>query len=302
MRHQLKRPKPLKLQQCNLNVVKSSFSEPRMAKYLNAVPKNDKQVENAMRLYQINMLYCEALYPSLHSLEIALRNSIDSSLSQHYNNKYWFIPNKSFFDRDSIKQFIQYNTSSLIFPDAIKGILLNKENEQVFKAIKELIRLENKKKSNYQEHTVSFSIIKARENIISKLTLGFWIALITQNKVKNGHYLHKVFIPSIKAIFPYALKKERSRDKIYELLTSIRNLRNRVFHHEPVWGYKDIEQRYNNIITVINWIDPNIKLWLHSSESIDRFPQVYKQYCEEVIQLTKFKKSHLKKNINIIIK
>ena len=145
MTNHAKPPNLPKLQECNLNFVKSAFSEPRMSKYLNAFPKDDQQVKNAMRLYQINMLYCESLYPSLHSLEIALRNSIDLSLSEHYG-RYWLIPNKSFFQKKDIHNFLQRKTKDLILPDVIDNILLDREKETVFHSIKKLIESENRQK------------------------------------------------------------------------------------------------------------------------------------------------------------
>ena len=118
--------------------------------------------------------------------------------------------------------------------------------------------------------------------------------MVTKCKVENAHYLNKIFKKSIREIFPHAKNKERKVDNIGKILSNINKLRNRVFHHEPVWGYHDLEKKYHNIIKVINWIDPNIKLWLYSSKNIDRFPEIYNQYSQEVIQITQFKKSSQK--------
>ena len=123
MTNQLKRPNRPCPPKCDLNSVRSAFSEPRMYKYINAGRKDNQHIDNAMRLYKINMLYCEALYPCLHSLEIVLRNSIDSSLCKHYD-KYWLIPEKSCLNQEKIRNFEQNHQVNIIFPENSTNILL----------------------------------------------------------------------------------------------------------------------------------------------------------------------------------
>lgn len=40
--------------------------------------------------YYWNVCLCEALYPTLNAVEIALRNSIHSTLTNYYQTEYWF--------------------------------------------------------------------------------------------------------------------------------------------------------------------------------------------------------------------
>jgi hypothetical protein len=61
-----------------------------MKPYLNAT---NNSYSNAIRIYQINTKLCEALYPSLHTLEISLRNQINTVLSVKYDND-WFTNGK----------------------------------------------------------------------------------------------------------------------------------------------------------------------------------------------------------------
>jgi hypothetical protein len=48
--------------------------------------------------YLWNMVLCEALYPALHTLEIALRNTVRQAAIGRYHNEHWFEPPTSPLD------------------------------------------------------------------------------------------------------------------------------------------------------------------------------------------------------------
>ncbi|MBK1990424.1 hypothetical protein A0J48_023350 [Sphaerospermopsis aphanizomenoides BCCUSP55] len=64
-----------------------------------------------------------------------------------------------------------------------------------------------------------------------------------------------------------------------------------MFHHEPIWNYPNLKQRYDNIYKVINWIDPNLDIWLRQDAKVDRFPEIYQNLSEEVKLLTQKNKT-----------
>ena len=55
-------------------------------------------------------------------------------------------------------------------------------------------------------------------------------------------------------------------------MEEVRALRNRVFHHEPVWHYQDLQRRHGLIIETIGWINPAMRRFV---EMLDRFPETY---------------------------
>lgn len=166
---------------------KQVFSYPRLYPYINAVsssPGNSKRLEKAKRLYEINMIYCECLYPSLHTLEISLRNSIDQSLQQKYNVN-WFIDNES-------KNYLRTKHNIIIIlPNSTTQLFLEtREKKSVINSIVNIIKNRKTKKSEKIE-------IKAlRNSIIAELTLGVWTGLLC-----NKDYLNSIFIPCIKKYF-----------------------------------------------------------------------------------------------------
>ena len=58
------------------------------------------------------------------------------------------------------------------------------------------------------------------------------------------------------------------------MLNDFRKLRNRVFHHEPIWNHSDLAATHQEMLNVAGWISPEMKLLL---QTIDRFPAVYSQ-------------------------
>ncbi|MDI3340141.1 MAG: hypothetical protein QJR03_06370 [Sphaerobacter sp.] len=66
--------------------------------------------------------------------------------------------------------------------------------------------------------------------IIAELRFGFWVSLF--NKPHNA-YWKQAGSQMLKQIFPHAPKRFRARYQIQPRLARVRDLRNRVFHHEP---------------------------------------------------------------------
>lgn len=102
--------------------------------------------------------------------------------------------------------------------------------------------------------------------LVSCLSLGFWVSLF------KGHYERVLWPLLLPAVFPYAPRKQRSRREISKRVDSIRRLRNRVFHHEPIWHLQDLHQQHQQILETIGWISPAT---LAVTQLLDRFPSVY---------------------------
>ena len=104
------------------------------------------------------------------------------------------------------------------------------------------------------------------DDIISALTFGFWTGLFRSN------YEQVLWPQLLEEVFPYVPPEIRTRSQIARRVQRIRNLRNRVFHHEPVWHWNDLESHHNNILDVIGWINPDM---LTLVKLVDSFPETY---------------------------
>lgn len=82
--------------------------------------------------------------------------------------------------------------------------------------------------------TIQKKVITA-DRIIAELNFGFW------NRLFNRNYTSLLWKP-LRLIFKNTPKHIRQRDKISDALYSIRTLRNRIYHYEPIFGnLQDIE-------------------------------------------------------------
>ena len=114
-------------------------------------------------------------------------------------------------------------------------------------------------------------------DLVSGLSLGFWVSLF------KGQYERVLWPCLLPEVFPHAPRRQRSRREISKRLDRIRRLRNRVFHHEPVWRLPDLAERHRLILETIGWISPAM---LAMTGMMDRFPSVYtmgpQSYADEL--------------------
>ena len=280
------RPYTKKSEEKILENIVATFSDKRIASY------NASDYKKAVRLYQINLMLCEALYPSLHCLEIALRNSIDREVSKKYG-EFWFFPNYQFFINE-IQKISEHifsdrqkpeNVQKLYFLDQDQDIntFFKDENllptgtdelDNVLYSLKNCVRKYYDNHLNGQPVNIKFKY-EDRNKIISDLSLGFWVALLHERKYRNIFNLNP-------KIFEHSKRTDRYNSKgkalFSDYLEEIRRLRNRVFHHNKILK-EDLQTKHTRIINIIDWISPDTKSWLND---IDRFNEVYKKYENEI--------------------
>jgi hypothetical protein len=207
------------------------ISAPRFKRYYRIYPvtdsRNPKERDkiDAIAIYMWNTALCEALYPSLQTLEIVFRNAVHSALVVETGSSKWY--------EDS------------------RHLLLASEQNRVTKAMDELER--SRKPLD-------------PPRIVAELMFGFWVSIY------SDPYLEKIVHPTIKSVFPNLSPKLRSHRYVQKRLQQARNLRNRVFHHEPIWHWPELPKQHDEILETIEWISrPHRKLCLE----LDRFSAVY---------------------------
>ena len=119
------------------------------------------------------------------------------------------------------------------------------------------------------------------DDLVAAFPLGFWVNLF------YSRYEQKLWPRLLENVFPYIPAKIRQRNYISQRLNPIRHLRNRVFHHEPIWHWDNLEQYHQETLKVIGWINPDM---LSVIETIDRFLDVYakgpEKYRAELLRLS----------------
>ncbi|PMS20054.1 hypothetical protein C0Z18_11590 [Trinickia dabaoshanensis] len=94
------------------------------------------------------------------------------------------------------------------------------------------------------------------DKVVAELTFGFWATLL------NVEFQHSLRSPLRKA-FPHCPKPERQLRTISAHVNTLRDVRNRAFHHEPVlWLAPDVDTVYTNGLKLVSWIHGPLETWL----------------------------------------
>ncbi len=105
--------------------------------------------------------------------------------------------------------------------------------------------------------------------MVAELNFGFWTGFFNKahGQTGIGHYLAST-------IYPHAPLGEQDLNKLGVRWRHIRDLRNRVFHHERILHWKDLDAQHQSILEMISWISPELHEF---TKKMDRFLDVRKQ-------------------------
>jgi hypothetical protein len=98
-------------------------------------------------------------------------------------------------------------------------------------------------------------------HIVAELSFGFWV------KMFANAYEKQLWVPHLRHCFPAKI----SRKALHDRLTSIKDLRNRIAHHETLIKRK-VDQDYADLMETIGWISPTLRRWV---EHHNNFPNLY---------------------------
>jgi hypothetical protein len=104
--------------------------------------------------------------------------------------------------------------------------------------------------------------------IVAELSFGFWTSLL------DVRYEQILWPRLLKSVFPFMPRPIRTRKTLSKRLHRIRHMRNRVFHHEPIWHWRDLAPQHGELWQAIEWINPAM---LEMIKILDRFSEVYRQ-------------------------
>lgn len=104
--------------------------------------------------------------------------------------------------------------------------------------------------------------------MVAELTFGFWTSLLDV-RYERSRTLWPVLAPKI---FAHAPRRLRTRKDQSPYAAQLRTLRNRVFHHEPVWYWPNLPALVRESETWLLWLQPDISR-LHGL--LDRFHSIH---------------------------
>jgi hypothetical protein len=184
----------------------------------------------AIRLYERNTRFSGALYCSIQGLEVCLRNAVHRSLTAAYG--------PDWFD----------HLTMLRYP-----------LPQKLEAAKSNILGDGK--------------LLTPGRVVAELSFGFWTALL------SAKYEKCLWVPCLHRAFPYAFAgpefgttasgapRRVNRQDIARRLDGIRQLRNRIAHHESIIRRR-LDEDFLSIIETTAWICPTTSAWLNATAII----------------------------------
>lgn len=120
------------------------------------------------------------------------------------------------------------------------------------------------------------------DRIVSELNFGFWVALL------STPYDARLWRPNnsraLKTSFPRVPRRFRRRHILHKRCNHLRELRNRVFHHETIWNRVTLPQDYHKLCEAISWISPEMA---DACSLVDRFEHVRRYGYGEIETMLK---------------
>jgi hypothetical protein len=191
--------------------------------------------EQKIANYLWNLALCESLYPALHGLEVAMRNAVFSAGSAVFaGTATRDVP--CWLDADP----------PIVHPDDLAAVVAAKE------------RLRER------------GLPLEPGRLVAELSFGFWTSLFDVRYEQN-----KVLWPPLlgaQLLHPSSPRSMRSRKQLSPLLNRVRHLRNRIFHHEPIWHWSNLADHHGMALDLMGWFNPALR---NTIEPHDRFRAVH---------------------------
>jgi hypothetical protein len=94
--------------------------------------------------------------------------------------------------------------------------------------------------------------------VVAELMFGTWRLL------NDARHSPTLWAPALRHAFPHLRPKVRT--EVYDRLSRLNKLRNRVAHYEPI-HHLELKILYDDLLTVAGWIDPTTATWIWSTTS-----------------------------------
>lgn len=100
--------------------------------------------------------------------------------------------------------------------------------------------------------------------VVAELSFGFWERLLSRGPQGNRNYEVTLWRPALHRAFPHA---RFPRSVIHKPLPGLRDIRNRIAHHEPIFS-RNLATDYQTIIDVIGWMCPETRAWVEYQSTV----------------------------------
>lgn len=141
--------------------------------------------------------------------------------------------------------------------DRIPHILTERSNDNITKAKKDIT-------------SRGKTVIPPR--IVAELSFGFWVSLLGTGRKGKDNYEMRLWRPALYKAFPNRPSKGFNRKAANREFSRIKDLRNRIAHHEPIIHNQDVLTEYYRVLDAISWLCKETAIWISSNS---RFKEAF---------------------------
>lgn len=212
------------------------------AERLQTYQNHTDQRKKAIALHNHTLQLGTSLMAMIALLELSLRNITNQILIEDFGDHEWLLPGHTTLP---LKPF-ECKAISTAYSHAQKAayskLSYQEKTALDTQAYPNGIPLNTKHRTIVKKRQAIFT--PSHGQVISQTTLSFW------KRLYSGEYVSTLWKPSLKKVFP---NKSLSRSEISTALETIYATRNRVAHHEPVYG-----QRLEKTMDAVRFIRDSI--------------------------------------------
>jgi hypothetical protein len=206
----------------------------RMTAFEDTTPQANNSASWVVGRYLFSVASAEALTPALHFLEVTLRNAIYEAIATRFAASNGVDIPHCWLDWSA--------NDTVLYRDPAQPW---RDDFQKVQAAKREIARDGR------------AVETGR--LIAELSFGFWTGLFA------GHYGGRAGDPDPKKLWPDLLPmvfpmlpvEDRKRAFVAERLNAIRKIRNRAFHHEPLWRRRPVTD-LKLVTETIGWMDATV--------------------------------------------
>lgn len=240
-------------------IIDDLITEERLKSY--EVTFNTQNDIELLGAYLWNAHVCSALYPLLSATEVTLRNAIDSALSSSDLGYFWWRKNKLHF-----KSFNSDQPNEKP-PFEVEAIRTN------FSKAASQVKQDKKKRYNIHNPTPK------HQEIIAKTEFSTWEFILSKEFMGPG----LIWPTHLGSVFKGEWNTTKTKELLNntkDLVKTVREFRNRVSHHEPVWkkygvatendAIDHLHEKIDKILQLLALVSPEKKRLLEKNKIVDR--------------------------------
>jgi hypothetical protein len=248
----------------------SCISKPKLSAYKALFDSPKPHVPLTAHIFLVSL--SSSFYTPLHFMELTLRNKINDAMIQIYSTRKM---------KSRINKFCPTGS--------------NPENwyswMPVTKKSKEGIRIAIRRA---KKHASKNNKPLTPNDVISEVTLGTWISILRERD--NNKDVFFFWDKAVNLIFPRRFHMKK--DGILYELDEAHYIRNRLFHHEPIWkstdvnSYRDAIKKLHTrlfvIFDIIAWMSESMWFMMKRFVPLQPFNDLYNQGMEKFEEMNLF--------------